>query len=193
MEAHMKVNATSVLTNAGIPETEFLAVQNGSVDLVYLANRDAPHAERNRLLKRMRAAALEAPRVAEALYRRPNPRDGRRRHTAGRADASWAAGGRTGDLILTSEPGWAFSEPGPLDNPLIGNHGAPQTADNLIAVTGGWRQIRTRSVAGAGRRARPTNADVAATVMRLFGLRAPADNAGHALTAAFRPRALRSR
>jgi hypothetical protein len=189
----LKVNATSVLTNAGIPESAFLAVQNGSVDFVYLADRQAPKQERNRLLKRMRAAALDAPGVAEALYRRSNPRDWGRRHTAARSDASWTAGTRAGDLILTSEPGWAFSEPGPLDNPLIGNHGAPQTADNFMAVTGGWRQIRTRSVGDTRPRARPTNADVAATVMRLLGLRAPADSTGRALTAAFRLGALPTR
>ncbi len=189
----LKVHATSALTNAGIPESAFLAVQNGSVDFVYLADRQAPNRERNQLLKRMRAAALETPGVAEALYRRRNPRDGGRRHIAARSDASWTAGSRTGDLILTSEPGWAFTEPGPLDNPLIGNHGAPQTADNFMAVTGGWRQIRTRSVGGTEPRARPTNADVAATVMRLLGLTAPADSTGRALTAAFRPGALRTR
>jgi Type I phosphodiesterase / nucleotide pyrophosphatase len=188
-----KVNAMSRLTGAGIPESEFLAVQNGSVDFIYLADRRAPRAPRNELLKQMRAAALASPGVADALYRRPNPRDGGRRHTAARSDDGWTAGARTGDLILTSEPGWAFSDPGPLDNPLNGNHGAPQTADNFMAVTGGWSKIRTRRLAGDRPRARPTNADVAATVMRLFGLKAPADSTGRALSAAFRPGALRRR
>ncbi len=98
-----------------------------------------------------------------------------------------------GDLIVTAEPGSAFTDPSSTSNPLIGNHGAPQTADNFMAVTGGWNKIRTRTAAGAGRRLRPTNADVAATVMRLFGLRAPRDNVGRALTAAFMPQALRRR
>ena len=142
----------------------------------------------------MRAAALgSSGRRRGALPASPTRRDGGRATPPPGQVESWTAGHRTGDLILTSEPGWAFSEPGPLDNPLIGNHGAPQTADNFMAVTGGWRQIRTRSVGGTRPRARPTNADVAATVMRLLGLRAPADSTGHALTAAFRPGALRIR
>jgi Type I phosphodiesterase / nucleotide pyrophosphatase len=188
----LKTSMTSALTDAGVPDADFLAVQNGSVDFVYLADRAAPRARRNALLKRMRDVALATPGVADALYRRPNPRDGGRRHVASAGGRPWRTGGRTGDLIVTSDPGWAFAEPTLLDNPLIGNHGAPQTADNFMAVVGGWQRIRTRTVT-TGARARPTNADVAATVMRLLGLRAPRQNEGRPLGAAFQPGTLRRR
>lgn len=187
-----KVNTTSVLEDAGVPGDSFTVVQNGSVDFVYLANRRGPRRARNDLLKQMREALVAEPNVAQALYRRRNPLDGGLSNTVEGARPGWTVGVRSGDIVVTSEPGAAFSDPGEFSNPLPGNHGAPQTAGNFMSVLGGWERIRTRSV-DSGPRSRVRNVGVAATVMRLLGLRPPQDNAARPLAAAFKPGALRRR
>jgi hypothetical protein len=170
----------ATLTSAGIPRDAYLTVVNGNLEMVYLANRRSP--ERFELLRRMRAAALAAPGVAEALFREPNPVDGGRAHALAGAHPEWRlAAPRTGDLVVTHRPGGAFT-------PVPGNHGAPHTRDNLILVAGGGRFVRRATLAG-----RAVNVDVASTVMGLFGLAAPRDDQGRFLRAAFRLRALPGR
>lgn len=185
-----KISVTQAIEGAGVPSEAFTVVQNGSIDFIYLANRRAPRAKRDALLARMREAALGAGGVTEALYRRPNTKDGKRRHTVRRVHRKWSSGARTGDLVVTSDPGYAFSEPDLSGNPLVGNHGAPQTADNFMAVLGGRPTIRTR-VVDSGRGSAIANNDVAATVMGLFGLRPPRNSTGRPIRAAFAPGTLR--
>lgn len=187
-----KVNATSVLEDAGVPGDSFTVVQNGSVDFVYLANRRGPRRPRNQLLRQMREALVAEPNVAQALYRRRNPLDGGMRNTVEGTRPGWTVGVRSGDIVVTSDPGAAFSDPGEFDNPLPGNHGGPQTADNFISVLGGWNRIRHRTI-DSGRRSRVSNVDIASTVMRLLRLQPPRDDAGRRLTAAFKPGTLRRR
>jgi hypothetical protein len=168
-------------------------VQNGSVDLVYLANRTSPN--RYELLKRMRAQALATGNVQEALYREPNPADGGAANTLAAAHPAWHLdGARTGDLVVTHKPGGAFTDPGSFDNPLTGNHGGPPTRDNFFAVTGGGDGVRSQSLAGnrdaffddtLSNPGQAENVDVAATVMGLFGLQPPRDNSGRFLSEAF--------
>jgi hypothetical protein len=178
-----KIDLTARLEDAGIPPDSFVIVQNGSLDMVYLANRRA--AGRFALLKRIREAALAVPGVADAVYREANPRDGGRRHTIARTHPDWhSAGTRSGDLLVTTEPGIAFSEGGFIGNPLPGNHGAPQTRDNFLAVVSGGAMVRQRAVPAAGRLGLPQNADLAPTVMGILGLFAPADSRGRFLSAA---------
>ena len=185
-----KLVLTDALVDEGIGEDEFVAVANGSVDLLYLADRRSP--ERFELLARMREAALAQPGVAEALYRKPNPVDGGRAHTVARAHPDWrSAGARSGDLFVTSKPGIAFSETNAISNPLVGNHGGPQTRDNFLAVVGGGSLVRQRTVAGERRPATPMNVDLAPTVMGLFGLAAPENSKGRFLKRAFARRELR--
>ena len=186
-----KVSLTSEIEDAGVPGNAFSVVQNGSVDFVYLADRRAPRAERDELLATMREAILGASGTAEALYRKRNRADGGRKHTIRRAHPDWSAGKRTGDIVATSDVGVAFSEPDLSGNPLAGNHGAPQTEDNFMSVVGGWPMIKTGTVGGDSRRAGIRNNDVAATVMRLFGLKAPKKSTGRPIKAAFRRGALR--
>jgi hypothetical protein len=189
-ETPSKLVLTDTLTDAGIAESDFLAVDNGSVDLIYLADRES--AARHDLLARMRAAILAEPGVAEVLYREPNPVDGGDAHTVDAAHPEWRSSGeRSGDLFVTAQPGYAFSESSSTSNPLPGNHGAPQTADNFLAVTGGSELVRTRTVTGQGRRANPVNVDIAPTVMGLLGLFAPEDSRGTFLRPAFKRAALR--
>lgn len=193
--AALKINMTSALENGGIAASDFHVVQptGGSIDLIYLTNRRAPAGKRNRLLKRMRSTALATPGVAEALYRRPNPADGDRRHTIRGAHPTWTSGPRVGDIMVTTHPGWGFAEPGQPVNLVPGAHGSPQTMDNFMAVVGGWRRIRATTVDGQGRRAHPNNADIAPTVARLLRLRPPRNSSGRALKAAFKPGTLRRR
>jgi hypothetical protein len=188
-----KVQLTATFEEAGVPEDSFLAIAQGSFDHVYLADRRAPAPERNALLADLRAAALAEPGVEQALYRKRNPRDGGNRFAVDSARPGWTAGPRSGDLLVTASPGFAFADPELSANPVPGGHGAPQTADNFMSVLGGWPRIRNATVEGKTRRARVRNTGVAATVMRLMGLRPPLDNAGRPLGAAFKPGTLRRR
>jgi hypothetical protein len=189
----VKTNLKSAFTGGGIAPDDFVIVQNGSVDLVYLANRTSP--DRFELLKRMRAQALATGNVQEALYREPNPADGGSANTLAAAHPAWHLdGARTGDLVVTHKPGGAFTDPGSFDNPLTGNHGGPQTRDNFFAVIGGSGAVRSQSLAGnqdvffddtLSNPAQAENVDVAPTVMGLFGLGPPRDNSGRFLSEAF--------
>ena len=70
---------TQAIEGAGVSSDDFTVVQNGSVDFVYLADREAPKDERDALLKQMRDAMLAATGVNEVLYRRGNRRTAARR------------------------------------------------------------------------------------------------------------------
>jgi predicted AlkP superfamily pyrophosphatase or phosphodiesterase len=164
-------------------------VLNGSVDMVYLKDRDRP--DRHALLKRLRDKAVAQGFVDEALYRLPNPVDGGDRFTLDAVHPGWhIAGERTGDLLVTAKTMQSFGEP---VNPLNGNHGAPQTLDHAFAIVSGGGQVRQQAL--AGRQAarfddtllNPRQAeqvDIAPTVMALFGQAPPADNQGRVLTEA---------
>ena len=188
-----KTNLSGAFQAGGIASGDFVAVQNGSVDMVYLADRRA--GTRFELLRRMRERALATDGVSEALYREPNPADGGTAHTLDAVHPGWRlAGPRTGDLVVTHDPGGAFTDPGSFDNPLVGNHGGPQTRDNFFAVVGGGPGIRSQALAGnmdaqfddtLSNPSQAENVDVAPTVMGLFGLSAPRDNAGRFLSEAF--------
>jgi hypothetical protein len=189
---------------AGIPRGDYLIVQNGSLDMVYLVNRRRP--DRDRVLARMRAAAVSSPApglggalnvIDEALYRVPNALDGGRTHTLDGRHPGWRiAGPRTGDLVVTHAVGGAFSDPA---NPLTGNHGGPQTTDNAFAVIGGGQYVRQQALAG---RIAPRfddsllnpgqaqNVDVAPTALWLLGRAAPLNSEGRVLAEAFDRRRL---
>jgi len=172
-------------------------VLNGSVDMVYLKDRNRP--DRNALLKRLRDKAVAQGFVDEALYRRPNPLDGNDQFTLDAVHPGWhIAGERTGDLLVTARSLQSFGEP---VNPLNGNHGAPQTLDHAFAIVSGGRQVRQQAIDGRqGARFDDTlqnpqqaeQVDIAPTVMALFGQAPPADNQGRVLTEAFEPGVLRA-
>jgi Type I phosphodiesterase / nucleotide pyrophosphatase len=189
----VKTNLKSAFTGGGVASDDFVIVQNGSVDLVYLADRTSP--DRFELLERMRAEALATGNVQEALYREPNPADGGTANTLAGAHPAWHLdGARTGDLVVTHKPGGAFSDPGSFDNPLTGNHGGPHTRDNFFAVTSGGDGVLSQWLAGnqdvffddtLSNPGQAENVDVAPTVMGLFGLGPPRDNSGRFLAEAF--------
>lgn len=188
-----KISMRTTLTDAGIPEDQFVVVQNGSIDYVYLADRTSP--TRFELLARMRAAALQTGGVTEALYREDNPADGGAANTLGAVHPGWrSVGERTGDLVVVSGEGTAFSE-GTLGNPLPGNHGGPQTRDNFLAVIGGGAHVRDQTLTGneilpgfddtRENREQAENVDIASTVLGLFGLSPARNNQGRFLANAF--------
>jgi hypothetical protein len=195
-----KIDLAAVFEDAGIPEDAFRDVpgDNGSVNLVYLANRTA--ADRQALLARMREIALATPGVSGAYYREANPADGGSANTVDRAHPDWhASGPRVGDLFVTAAPDATFAAAGSAASLLSGHHGAEQTRDNFFAVIGGSELVRQRTVPGtaapdfddtAQNPQQAENVDVAATVMGLFGLAAPEDNAGRFLDEAFDERTL---
>ena len=184
-----KSSLRASFTLAGIPDDEVLVVQNGSVDMVYVADRSRP--DRDAFLKRLRDVAAGVAGVDEALYRQPNPLDGGNANTLDARHPGWRiAGPRTGDLLVTQKSGGAFNEP----NPLTGNHGGPQTSDNTFAIVSGGRQVRQQAIGGqVAPRFDDTllnpgsaqNVDVAPTVMALLGASPPLNNEGRVLREAF--------
>lgn len=75
-------------------------------------------------------------------------------------------GPRAGDVIATCHPGWRFSDPTPLSNPIPGNHGHEVTLGIPFFVGGGHRAVRRGVVVD-----RPvTTRDAAATAAHAFGL-----------------------
>jgi hypothetical protein len=173
-------------------------ILNGSVNMVYLKDRDRP--DRDALLARLRAAALTNPTVDEALFRRPNPADGGEQHTLDAVHPGWhLAGERTGDLVITARPSQKFGDGIPVGiNPLSGNHGAPQTLDNTFAIVSGGGQVVQQALSATttdpmrfddtlANPGQSEQVDIAPTVMGLFGQRPPAQAAGRVLTEAFRP------
>lgn len=188
-----RTSLQSAFTDAGIDTARFVVIDNGSVDFVYLTDRTSP--ARFALLKQLRQAALAQRGVAEALYREQNPADGGRANTLAAVHPTWnLESERTPDLFVTSKPGYAFTDPSITANPLLGNHGAPQTRDNFLAVIGGGEFVLDQALAGTASSlfedtlanpGQPENVDVASTVMGIFGLFAPRDNAGRFLQESF--------
>ena len=177
---------------ASVPESDFLIVQNYSVNAIYVKRADAG---RFATLKKLRAAALSNPNVTEALYREENPEDGGAANTIGTRHPGWrATGARSADLFVVHRPGGAFADPDLSANPLPGNHGAPHTRDNLYAIAGGGGLVRRAVVSSTAAAdfddtlqnpGQAENVDTAPTVAALLGLLEPRDNAGRALLEAF--------
>ena len=123
--------------------------------------------------------------ISEALYREPNPADGGAANTLDTVHPAWRlAGPRTGDLVVTHNAGRRVQRP---DQPAAGNHGGPQTRDNFMAVVGPPRVVQQRTPAGERvpgfddterNPDQSENVDVAPTVARLLGYRAPARQPG---------------
>lgn len=185
-------NLTGELEDAGIPGDEFMIIDNGNADMVYLADRKSP--DRFELLKTMRETILAAPGVTEALYRKPNPADGGERFTIDGDQPDWrAAGGRTGDILVTAEPGRRFSDPSTTSNPLPGNHGGWHTRDNTFLVASGGNLVADANIGGTvdpqfsdtfANPRQAENVDLASTVLGAFGLLSPRGDDGRYLSEA---------
>lgn len=140
------VSGQQVLDRDPALRGRFGIAQNGGVDLfTHLGDPAAREAD----LAHLRSVLAGVPGVA-SLH---DP-------------AEFRLGERGGHLVATCHPGWRFSDPSPVSNPIPGNHGHPVTLDIPFLVSGGHRIVRRHQVVD-----RPvTTRDVAATVAMLFGL-----------------------
>lgn len=168
-----KISIDDIFDMAGIPASSYEVVGNGGAAHIYLTERLAPG--RFQLLRRMRAALESSSGVDDAFFRSPNPADGGRAHTLARAARGWGLGSsRTGDVVVTARPGVGVLETSSISsfpfNPLPGNHGGTFTRDNFFLVAGGGGLVRK-----ATSKRKVTNANVAATAVRLLGAKPPRD------------------
>jgi hypothetical protein len=161
---------------------EVVTAVNGGACLYALRAPDEPQADER--LRRMRAIALATEGVRDALYLRPNPRDGGDQHTVAARHPDWGLtedGDLTGDLIVTVEAGYRIGHGGRADNPIPGNHGHPVTLRIPMLAAGGWdglaREQTVEPDGPTGVADRPENQaeniDIAPTVAWLLGLAPP--------------------
>ena len=129
--------------------TSIEIAQNGGADLLYWVG---PERDRRRGVDEVRRLVARHPGV---LSVQP-PRELR-------------LGPEAGDLVAYCRPGWRFSDPQPVANPIPGNHGHPVTEPIPFLIGGGHPALRRGRVLGEAVR----TVDVAPTVGALFGLAAP--------------------
>lgn len=155
------VSAHGLLDSDPALRGRFGIAQNGGVDLfTHLAGP----AERAADVDRLRSRLLTVPGIASV-----------------HEPAEFRLGDRAGDLLATCRPGWRFSDPTPLSNPIPGNHGHQATVDIPFFVGGGHRMVRRGATVD-----RPVSTmDVAPTIAALFGL-GHSDMDGRPLAEAFR-------
>jgi hypothetical protein len=122
--------------------------QNGGADLLYWTG---PAAGRQAGLADVRRLVTAHPGVLDV-----------------RTPAQLRLGPVAGDLVAWCRPGWRFTDPTPLSNPIPGNHGHPATDPIPFTVTGGHRALRP-GVSSAP----ACTVDVAPTVAAMFGLGQP--------------------
>ena len=148
---------------AGRPEAASVQIaQNGGADLLYWVGADRA---RRRGLDQVRRLVSRHPGV---LSVQP-PRELR-------------LGPEAGDLIAYCKPGWRFSDPRPVSNPIPGNHGHPATEPIPFLMASGHPAVRRGFVSTEPAR----TIDVAPTVGGVFGLRPPSGGYdGAARTGAF--------
>ncbi|AOW92124.1 phosphodiesterase [Rhodococcus sp. WMMA185] len=123
---------------------------NGGADLIYFVGDDA---RRSEAVERIKQIAAGVPGVESV-----------------RTPAELDLGDLAGDVVAFCAPGWRFSDPTPLSNPIPGNHGHNVTLPIPFFVTGGHQMV------GRGLRIDDVQArtiDVAPTVASMFGLGAP--------------------
>ena len=135
---------------AGRPEAASIHIaQNGGADLLYWVGSER---DRARGVAEVRRLVARHPGV---LSVQP-PRELR-------------LGPEAGDLIAYCRPGWRFSDPQPVSNPIPGNHGHPATEPIPFLMASGHPAVRRGFVSTDPAR----TIDVAPTVGAVFGLRPP--------------------
>ena len=123
--------------------------QNGGADLLYWTGADADRAAGLAAVEQLVAAH-------EGVLSVNKPADLR-------------LGAEAGDLVAYCRAGWRFSDPYVASNPIPGNHGHPATEPIPFFVSGGSPAVAKQSVSSEPAR----TADVAPTIGRLYGLKAP--------------------
>lgn len=123
--------------------------QNGGADLLYWTGADAD-----------RAAGLAAVEQLVAAH------DG---VLSVNRPADLRLGAEAGDLVAYCRAGWRFSDPYVISNPIPGNHGHPATEPIPFFISGGSPAVVKQAVSSEPAR----TADVAPTIGRIYGLKAP--------------------
>ena len=123
--------------------------QNGGADLLYFTG---PATRRSAAVARMRSLTLAQTGVLSV-----------------HAPAELRLSPRAGDLVAFVRPGYRFSDPKPVSNPIPGNHGHPATLPIPFFVSGDPALVRRGRVSDAPAR----TVDVAPTVAAIFGLGSP--------------------
>lgn len=124
--------------------------QNGGADLIYFVGPEPERAEAVRRIQEI-VGAVDG---VESTH----------------LPAEFNLGGNAGDVVAFCSPGWRFSDPTPLSNPIPGNHGHAVTLPIPFFLSGGHPALDGgRSVDTLAR-----TIDVAPTVAALLGLQAPA-------------------
>lgn len=127
----------------------YTIAQNGGADLLYWTG---PEDGRSGGVERMRS--LVAAEEGVLSVHRP---------------AELRLGKEAGDLIAYARPGYRFSDPRPVSNPIPGNHGHPATLPIPFFVSGSPSLVRRGHVSEAAAR----TVDIAPTVAELYRLGTP--------------------
>ena len=143
------ISVTTVLAPRPDLQAAVTIAQNGGADLLYWTGAAAA---RTRGLADVRRLVTAHPGVLSV-------------HTPGEL----RLGPEAGDLVAYARPGWRFTDPQPVSNPIPGNHGHPATEPIPFLVSGGHPAVRR----GATSNAQARTVDVAPTIGGLFGLGGP--------------------
>ncbi|GEM_PF-835097 len=167
------INAQATLDGIG----GLAAIQSGGTDSIFLTDQsERGTTAGHQRLKAARDALLGVTGVADVWYVEPNPEDpGSEKQLSSVFDSAHE---NIGDLVLSAEDGYRFSDPGPQDNPIPGNHGHEVTLHNTFLIGGGASFIKAQTIAEADepvshlerRPGQSENVDVAPTVAWLLGM-----------------------
>lgn len=167
------INAQGTLDSIG----GLTAIQSGGTDSIFLTDQsERGTAAGHQRLKQARDALLQVTGVRDVWYSFPNPGDADAEKQLSSVFASNHE--NIGDLVLSAEQGYRFSDPGPTDNPIPGNHGHETTLHNTFLISGGAEFIRSQVIAELDepvshlerRPGQSENVDVAPTVAWLLGM-----------------------
>lgn len=167
------INAQATLDGVG----GLAAIQSGGTDSVFLTNQsERGTTAGNQRLKQARDALLQESGVADVWYTFPNPEDPGDEKVLSSVFNS--AHENIGDMVLSAEDNFRFSDPGPQDNPIPGNHGHEVTLHNTFLIGGGAGFIKAQTISELDepvshlerRSGQSENVDVAPTVAWLFGM-----------------------
>lgn len=168
-----------------------VAVDNGGTNSVYLTDQsERGTAAGNQRLKQARDAVLAMSGVKDAWYVFKNAEDpGAEKQLSTFFDSAHE---NIGDLVISAEEGFRFTESDALGNPIPGNHGHEVTYHNTFMISGGAAFIKTQTVSEPDepvshverRPGQSENVDVAPTVAWLLGMPV-ADYEGRVLSEAF--------
>lgn len=153
------------------------ALQNGGTNSVYLTDQsERGSSAGNQRLKQARDAVIALTGVQDAWYVFPNPED----PAAEKQLSSFfdSAHENIGDLVVSAQEGYRFSDPDPNSNPIPGNHGHEATYHNTFLISGGAPFIRAQVISEPDepvnhrerRASQSENVDVAPTVAWLLGM-----------------------